>query len=144
MGTRAGPRTAAGTKIGESAVERGADVVAAGAGELFAEMGARWKRLAKAIEEDTPEQDADEASLQHDDRTLEAGRAIFAREGHGAVVGAGVEALAALDEDETPNDDPSKTTRTTAARRNQAKRTSPSARSRSSGSSARSSSSPAP
>ena len=87
------------TAGGTSAVERGADVVASGAGELFTEMGARWKRLAKAIEEDTPKADADEASLQHDDRTLEAGRAIFARDGHGAVVGAGVEALAALDDD---------------------------------------------
>ena len=87
------------TNAGASAVERGADVVASGAGELFTEMGARWKRLAKAIEEDTPKADPDEASLQHDDRTLEAGRVIFARDGHGAVVGAGVEALAALDDD---------------------------------------------
>ena len=83
----------------ETAVERGAEVVASGAGELYAEMAGRWKRLAKAIDEDTPKQEEGE-SLQHDDRTLEAGRAIFARDGGGAVVGAGVEALAALDEDD--------------------------------------------
>ncbi|MDB4936523.1 MAG: putative integral rane protein, partial [Labilithrix sp.] len=82
-----------------TAVERGADVVVSGAAELFTEMGTRWQRLAKAIDEDAPPREENDASLQHDDRTLEAGRAIFAREGHGAVVGAGVEALAALDDD---------------------------------------------
>jgi hypothetical protein len=46
--------------------ERGADVVVSGAGELFAEMGARWKRLARAIEEDAPPEDEDAGSLQHD------------------------------------------------------------------------------
>lgn len=83
----------------ETTVERGADVVASGAGELYAEMAGRWKRLAKAIDEDTPKHEEGQ-SLQHDDRTLEAGRAIFARDGGGAVVGAGVEALAGLDEDD--------------------------------------------
>jgi hypothetical protein len=94
------PAAKAEAEPGESTVERGANVVASGAGELYTEMAARWKRLAKAIEEDTPKADPDEASLQHDDRHLDAGRAIFARDGHGAVVGAGVEALAALDDDD--------------------------------------------
>jgi hypothetical protein len=89
-----------------SAVERGADVVVGGAGNLYTEMAARWKRLAEKVERDTPKEAHDahdaheETSLQHDDRTLEAGRAIFARDGRGAVVGAGLEALAALDDDE--------------------------------------------
>ena len=85
-----------------SAVERGADVVVGGAGNLYAEMAARWKRLAENVERDAPKEAHDaheEASLQHDDRTLEAGRAIFARDGRGAVVGAGLEALAALDDE---------------------------------------------
>jgi hypothetical protein len=80
-------------------VERGADVVVSGAAQLFVEMGDRWKRLAKSIDEDSAPDEKDAASLQHDDRTLEAGRAIFARDGRGAVVGAGVEAFAALDDE---------------------------------------------
>ena len=90
-------------KGGDTAVERGAEAVVSGAGHLYDEMAARWKRLAKAVEEDTPKEARDahaEESLQHDDRTLEAGRAIFARDGHGAVVGAGIEALAALDDED--------------------------------------------
>jgi hypothetical protein len=96
-------------KAKASAVERGADVVVSGAGNLYTEMAARWKRLAENVERDArpnlqhpneANEAHDEASLQHDDRTLEAGRAIFARDGRGAVVGAGIEALSALDDDE--------------------------------------------
>lgn len=89
-------------KDGESAVERGADVAVTAAGEMFHEMATRWKRLAKSIDEDSPprEDGAAHGARQHDDRTVEAGRAIFAREGQAAVVGAGIEALAGLDEDE--------------------------------------------
>jgi hypothetical protein len=95
-------------KAKASAVERGAEAVVSEASNLYAEMATRWKRLAKAVEEDTPKAAHDAAdapdahageSLQQDDRTLEAGRAIFARDGHGHVVGAGIEALAALDDD---------------------------------------------
>ncbi|MDB5217575.1 MAG: putative integral rane protein, partial [Myxococcaceae bacterium] len=92
-----------------TAVERGADVVVGGVGDFYAEMATRWKRLAKAVDEDAPKEasDAHDAqSLQHDDRTLEAGRAIFAHDGRGAVVGAGIEALAALDDDENAHGAP--------------------------------------
>ena len=93
-------------KAKASAVERGADIVVGGAGNLYAEMAARWKRLAENVERDAPKEAHEEASLQHDDRTLEAGRAIFARDGRGAVVGAGLEALSALDDDEPAPRDP--------------------------------------
>ncbi|HSO37735.1 MAG TPA: hypothetical protein VLT33_34650, partial [Labilithrix sp.] len=85
-----------------SVVERGADGVVTGASELYREMSVRWTRLTLAIEEERAPPDeriGAAASLQRDERTLDAGRAIFARDGS-AVVGAGVEALAALDDDD--------------------------------------------
>ena len=87
-----------------SAIERGADGMMTGAGSLYREMGERWTKLARAIEAEGPpaEERAMARALERDDRTLDAGRAVFAREGS-AVVGAGVEALAALDDPEEPD-----------------------------------------
>lgn len=72
-----------------SAVERGADGVVTGAGDLYREMSERWTRLARTIEEDrAPASERIEPGAMHrDERTLDAGRAIFARDGS-AVVGA--------------------------------------------------------
>ena len=87
-----------------SAVERGADGVVTGAGDLYREMSERWTRLARTIEQDRAPVDEriEPGAMHRDERTLDAGRAIFARDGS-AVVGAGVEALAALDDvDEEP------------------------------------------
>ncbi len=88
-----------------SAVERGADGVVTGAGELYREMSTRWTRLARAIEEERAPvgERIEPGAIHRDERTLDAGRAIFARDGS-AVVGAGVEALAALDDEDDEND----------------------------------------
>ncbi len=82
-----------------SALERSADGVVSGAGHLYREMSERWTRLAQTIEEERApvEERVEPGAMHRDERTLDAGRAIFARDGS-AVVGAGVEALAALDD----------------------------------------------
>jgi hypothetical protein len=84
-----------------SAVERSADVMVSGASDLLGEIATRWTRLTLAIEKDGPPPDEriEPGALHRDERTLDAGRAIFARDGS-AVVGAGVEALAALDDED--------------------------------------------
>lgn len=69
------------------------------------EIGARWAALTAAIDSNTPPPSEPSPAVDsgRDDTALEAGRAVFAQSGQ-AVVGAGVDALSALDEDEAAVD----------------------------------------
>ncbi len=81
-------------------VEQRVDTAMQSVGIFAREIGERWKRLSKRIDEDRPADIHLDAHESHDDRNLEAGRALFA--GHAAVVAsAGIESLAGLD-DVTP------------------------------------------
>ena len=87
-----------------ASIENAANRFESGASALFGEIGSRWKKISKAIEEESPpsekpENERAQEPIAHDDRATEAGRAIFARGGERNVVGAGVEALSALDDD---------------------------------------------
>jgi hypothetical protein len=85
-----------------SAVERRADGLVSGAAALFGEVSARWTKITHAIDEDAPpSSQRPRAGLgERDDAHLDASRAIFAGQGRtAAVVAAGIEALAALDEE---------------------------------------------
>ncbi len=65
------------------------------------EIGARWSALTLGIDTNAPppSERPNDDDLRRDDSALDAGRAMFAHGGH-AVVGAGVDALSALDDDE--------------------------------------------
>jgi hypothetical protein len=88
--------------------ERGADALLHGASSFTQEIGARWSALVTAVDSGAParhgprradsEPPSSDGQTTRGDTTLDASRSVFAHGGH-AVVGAGVDALSALDED---------------------------------------------
>lgn len=97
-----------------SAAERGADALLSGTAAFAHEVSLRWARLARAVEEGktapavakgseaSGDEEAPPSSTEGERAerpAAEAGRAVFARGAQGAVVGAGIEALAALDDE---------------------------------------------
>ena len=89
----------AGARTAEPEEDRAAAAITRAA-SFTQEIGARWTALAAAIDSNTPppsDHSPDDDGAR-DDTALEAGRAVFAH-GGGPVVGAGVDTLAALDED---------------------------------------------
>jgi hypothetical protein len=84
------------------AAERAGDAVASAVGGFFDEIKKRSAALGAAIDANAPRvEDAIDSERTpdsgRDDTALDAGRAMFAREGH-AVVGAGIDALSSLDD----------------------------------------------
>jgi hypothetical protein len=119
-GAGAAAAGAAGGAATDTAVERGADALLSGTAAFAHEVAVRWGRLARAVEEGKAASPAaghgSSAAAGGEDESgppssveggegraerpgAEAGRAVFARGAQGAVVGAGIEALAALDDE---------------------------------------------